>query len=257
MMMMGTGRLVAAGAAVLLLAGLGGTAGADVKEPLSKACVVPDWVTETDLALPNAKAQFEAAHGLKIVALGSSSTLGSGGSGPAAAWPARLEAELRQRLPQARVTVVNKGLMQQSVPQMLARLEKDVIAERPALVIWEAGTSEAVRGVEIDTFTTELLAGIDRLLERDIDVVLMDMQYAKNTARLINFQPYVDAVERTAAMRDVFVFPRYGIMRDWVEHEQVHFGEQTPRETVATADQVYACLAKYLAVLIAHGLSGT
>ena len=256
-MMMKVGRLMAAGVAVLFLAGLGATARAEVKEPLSKACVVPDWVAEAAIALPKAKAQLEATNGLKIVALGSSSTLGSGGSGPAAAWPARLEAELRQLLPQTRVTVINKGLMQQTVPQMLARLEKDVIAERPALVIWEAGTSEAVRGVEIDTFTTELLAGIDRLLEHDIDVVLMDMQYAKNTARLINFQPYVDAVERAAAMRDVFVFPRYDIMRDWVENEQVHFGEQTSSEAVATADQVYACLAKYLAALIVQGLHRT
>jgi hypothetical protein len=82
----------------------------------------------------------------------------------------------------------------------------------------------------------------------------MDMQYARNTARLINFQPYADSMANAANMRDVYLFPRHDIMRGWVENEQVTFQGLSPREAVIAADDVYACLAKSLAVVIAHSL---
>jgi acyl-CoA thioesterase I len=224
------------------------------KDKLSKNCQVPPWITETTIPLPYTKQRLKRDKQIKIVTLGSSSTKGSGGSGPAAAWPAQLESLLAKRLNGSTVTVVNKGELRQSVPDMLARIDMDVLAEKPSLVIWEAGTSEAVRGGDVDVLTQGLLTGIDRIAEAKIDVMLMDMQYARNTARIINFQPYVDAMGRAATMRNIFIFPRFDIMRDWVENEQVTFEGQTQGDAVKTADQVYACLAKFLADLLAHSL---
>jgi hypothetical protein len=121
-------------------------------------------------------------------------------------------------------------------------------------VIWEAGTSEAVRHVDVDTLLADLQLGIDRLLENRIDVIMMDMQYARDTARIINFQPYVDAMGRLGTMRDVFVFPRYETMRDWVENEQISFGSATKAEATRTADTVYACIGVMVAELLANSL---
>jgi hypothetical protein len=83
----------------------------------------------------------------------------------------------------------------------------------------------------------------------------MDMQYARDTARIINFQPYVDAMGRSGMMRNIFVFPRYDIMRDWVENEQVTFENQHRADAIKTADVVYACLGKLLAELLANSLA--
>jgi|HigsolmetaAR202D_1030399.scaffolds.fasta_scaffold04186_5 Lysophospholipase L1 and related esterases len=217
-------------------------------------CTVEEKLTEAAPPLPRAAKSIAASKTLKIVALGSSSTLGTGGSGASTAWPARLEAELKQRLAGVDVTVVNKGLMRQSVPQMLARIQRDVIAQHPDLVVWEAGTSEAVRGVDVEMLTEGLLTGIDKLSQAGIEIILMDMQYARNTARLINFQPYVEAVDRAAAMRDVYVFPRHELMRQWVESEQVRFEDKTLKQAVRLADDIYACIAKNLAAVIAHSV---
>jgi acyl-CoA thioesterase-1 len=227
---------------------------AQPKEKLNKTCQVPHGIAETTVPLPNAQHSLKSENQLKIIALGSSSTKGSGGSGPDAAWPAQLATSLAKRMPAAKITVLNKAEMRQSVPQMLDRLEKDVLAEKPSIVIWEAGTSEAVRHADIDAFIADLLLGIDRLTENKIDVILMDMQYARDTARIINFQPYVDAMGRTGTMRNIFVFPRYDIMRGWVENEQVKFEHQERAEAVKTADVVYACLGKLLAELVANSL---
>jgi lysophospholipase L1-like esterase len=242
---------VAALAAAILVAPC---AQADQKQKLNKICPVPQWIAETQLPLPNVRRAVRRDKQLKIVVIGSSSTMGSGGSGPEAAWPAQLATALAKRLPAAKVTVVNKAEMRQSVPQMLARFDKDVLAEKPSLVIWEAGTNEAARHADIDTLIADLQVGIDRLLNNKIDVVMMDMQYARDTARIINFQPYVDAIGRLSTMRDVFVFPRYDTMRGWVENEQITFGSQSKEEAVETADTVYACLGTLVAELLASNL---
>jgi lysophospholipase L1-like esterase len=227
---------------------------AQPKDKLSKNCQVPPWVTETDIALPYAEQRVKRDRQIRIVTLGSSSTKGSGGSGPPAAWPAQLETLLAKRMPGIKLTVLNKAEMRQSVPDMLARLDRDVLAEKPDLVIWEAGTFEAVRGGDVDILTQGLMTGIDRITATKADVILMDMQYARNTARIINFQPYVEAMERAATMRNLFVFPRFEIMRDWVENEQVTFEGMSQGDAVKTADQVYACLGKFMAELLANSL---
>jgi len=230
------------------------TQAAETKEKLSKHCPVPPWIGETRLALPNVQRGLRREKQIKIVAIGSSSTMGSGGSGPEASWPAQLATVLAKKMPAVKVVVVNKAEMRQSVPQMLARFDRDVLIAKPTLVIWEAGTFEAARHADVDTLLADLQVGIDRLLNNKIDVIMMDMQYARDTARIINFQPYVDAIGRLGTMRDIFVFPRYDTMRSWVENEQINFDASTKTEAIKTADTVYACLGTLVAELLAGSL---
>src|SRR2546423_1793275 len=74
---------------------------------------------------------------IKIVAIGSSSTFGSGASSPAASYPSRLEAELKAQLPGLPITVLNKGIGGEEAAQMVARFDADVIDENPDLVLWQ------------------------------------------------------------------------------------------------------------------------
>ena len=242
--------------AALLLSGLasGPAAAQATRVPLPSICQIPDDVLADSSPLPNATKQLKTERRLKIVALGSSSTLGMGASGPEAAYPARLEAALKAHFPAATIQVVNKGVSRQSARQMLDRLANDVLAERPALVVWETGTAEAVRGAEVDDFTSALLTGIDKMGGSGIDVLLMDTQYSRSTARIINFQPYVDAIGQVAGMRDLVVFPRYLVMRSWVEEQRFSFADKTPAETRDIADKIYDCLGRLLARSIAKTL---
>jgi hypothetical protein len=177
-----------------------------------------------------------------------------GASGPEAAYPTRLEAALKAHFPAANIQVVNKGVSRQSARQMLDRLASDVLTERPALVVWETGTAEAVRGAEVDDFINALLTGVDKMGEAGIDVLLMDTQYSRSTARIINFQPYVDAIGQVAGMRDLVIFPRYLLMRTWVDEERFSFADKSPPEARKLADQIYDCLGRLLARSIAKAL---
>lgn len=247
-------RAPAAVAVLLAVWATGPAAGQPVGVDLPAECRVPDEIVASPSPLPHAARQLKTQKRLKIVALGSSSTLGMGASGPGAAYPARLEAILAQHLPGAGIQVVNKGMARQSAQQMLDRIATDVLPEKPSLVIWETGTNEAVRGADVDEFIVALLNGVSRLTEAGIDVVLMDTQYSRSTARIINFQPYVDAIEQVAGMRDLPVFHRYAVMRAWIEEERFVFRDRTPEEGRKTADRVYDCLGRLLARAIARAL---
>ncbi|MBV8535735.1 MAG: hypothetical protein JO128_09090, partial [Alphaproteobacteria bacterium] len=212
--------LLAAGAAIDAAKG-------DPIVPLPPSCRVSDDLISDASPLPHSRQMLKTEHRLKIVALGSSSTLGLGATDSQAAWPARLQAVLGQELPGADVRVVNRGIARQSAQQMLERLDSDVLAEKPALVIWETGTAEAVRGTDVDEFVDALMTGVDRLDAAGIDVILMDTQYSRGTAEIINFDPYIAAIDQVAVTRGLSRFPRYAVMRYWVDNDQFHFAGET------------------------------
>ena len=202
----------------------------------------PDWPQ-----LEHTKLQVRQGKPLQILAMGSSSTLGEAASVPGSAWPAQLRAELAARLPGVAVEVVNKARRRQLAAQMLARLDEDVAAVKPNLVIWESGTAEAVRGDDVETYRAVLLEGIERLHGRGIDVILIDMQFARGPAALINFDPYRSVVQEAAEMQGAAYFPRFAIMRDWVEKGSFVLEDLTRAEQAKVADAVYACIAGLLA----------
>jgi len=221
---------------------------------LPARCEVPPDLVPEAVPLPHAARSVKRDHRIKIVALGSSSTLGLGASDAQAAWPARLEAALAARFPGVEVRVLNHGVARQSAPQMLDRLDNDVLAEKPDLVIWESGTAEAVRGADVDEYIDALVTGVDRMTTAGIDVILMDTQYSRTTAQLINFQPYLAAIEQVASMRGLPRFPRYGVMRYWVDNERFVFAGKSGSEARKMADEVYDCLGRLIAATIAGGL---
>jgi lysophospholipase L1-like esterase len=156
---------------------------------MPEACRVPASVFVTDAKLVHAAKRVVLEKRLSIVAIGSSSTMGMGASSADAAWPARLEADLRRRLPNVAVTVANRAKPRETADQMAKRLAKDVLSLKPDLVVWETGTADAVRSIDLDQFGTTLEDGIAAIAAAKADTLLVTPQYARDTVRLIGFQP--------------------------------------------------------------------
>ena len=79
------------------------------------------------------------------------------------AYPARLEAVLKRRLPGVAVKVVPLDQSRQTTEDMAKGMAKLLVDEKPDLVIWQSGTIDAIRGVELDDFRAALEAGIETL----------------------------------------------------------------------------------------------
>ena len=99
--------------------------------PQPPACVVS--AERVRFAQPLSRVAERLADGrpVKIVAFGSSSTEGAGASKPSASYPSRLAEELARWFPDNQITVLNRGVGGNDAADMLARLDSDVIAERP------------------------------------------------------------------------------------------------------------------------------
>jgi len=233
-----------AGAAVAVLA-LSAPGRAEPPE-----CEVPPELLEVSVKLPHLAERLGARRPVTIVAIGGGSTKGAAAGAPELAYPQRLQVALAGYYPDVPIAVVNKGVPRQSTQEMVERFPTDVIAEDPVLVVWEAGISDAVRGIEIEDFAPALQAGIDEVKNRAIDIVLVDMQFSRRTSTVINFEQYLKALHRIGDLNEVYVFPRFEMMRYWSEQNVFDFDEVTEAERGRLAAKVYDCIGRRLAQAI-------
>jgi acyl-CoA thioesterase-1 len=214
------------------------------------ACDVPDELMQVDDKLPHLAERLRTKQPVKIVAIGGASTTGLAAGSSELAYPHRLQEILTRWYPSSPITVVNRGVPRQTAQQMLDRFPSDVIAEDPVLVIWETGTTDAVRGVGVDDFAAALQTGIDELKARGIDIMLVDMQFSHSTATVIDFVRYLEALHRAGDVNDVNVFPRFEMMRYWSEQNMFNFDGVAKDQRASLAAKVYECIAGKLAEAI-------
>lgn len=227
-------------------------AGAASVPPAARAADCPPALVDA-VPVPISRAALRAGQPFTVVALGSSSTEGSGASAPGHAYPARLEALLRAALPGHPVRVLNRGVGGQDVDEMLGRLDADVLAERPHLVVWQAGANAALRGMEPAEFRDKLARGIARLRSGGADVVLMDSQLAPVVLARPLYPWIAAAMRDEATSHAVPVFSRTRLMRAW-EAAGTSPLDMLHKDGLHHNDRGYACVAHALAASILGGL---
>jgi hypothetical protein len=211
------------------------------------ACEVPGELMKVDAKLPQLAQRLKSGGPIKIVAIGGASTAGWAAGSPDLAYPQRMRQALAQWYPAVSISLVNKSLPHQTAEQMLARFPHDVLAEHPVLVIWETGTSDAVRGVDVDDFAATLQSGIDALAVHSIDLILVDLQFSHQTDAVIDLGSYLDAMHRVGDVKDIYVFPRFAMMRYWSEQGVFDLDGVQKNARTALANRVYQCLGRKLA----------
>jgi acyl-CoA thioesterase-1 len=238
--------------ALCLAGGLGAAAIMSLPSALGgdSRCDVPAELIRVEVTLPHLRERLRAKDPVKIVAIGGASTTGAAAGSPDLAYPHRLQEILDRWYPDIPITVVNKGVPRQTAQQMLERFPSDVLAEDPILVIWETGTTDAVRGVEIDDFAAALQGGIDQLKARSIDIILIDMQFSRSTVTVIDFERYLSTLHRVGEVNELYVFPRFEMMRYWSEQNVFNFDGVAKDERASLAASVYECIAGNLAEAI-------
>jgi len=209
-------------------------------------CDVPTELIRVEVTLPHLSERLRAGNPVKIVAIGGASTTGAAAGSSDLAYPHRLQEILHSWYPAVPITVVNKGVPRQTAEQMLERFPSDVIAEDPILVIWETGTTDAVRGVEIDDFAAALQDGIDQLKTRSIDMILIDMQFSRSTVTVIDFERYLSTLHRVGEVNELYVLPRFEMMRYWSEQNVFNFDGVAKDERASLAASVYECIGRKL-----------
>ena len=184
-----------------------------------------------------------------IVAMGGASTEGRAGGGPDYAWPNQLGIALRREFPASAISIVNLGRSRQTAAAMFSRFGTDVIPHDPTLVVWETGTVDAVRNVDLDDFRDTLRGGITKLRPA-AEVVMMDVQFSRLTHAMIDFEPYESALRQMADVYDVPLFPRNELMREWSESGEIDYGVKDKEQRQIMARKLYRCIGEALAVFV-------
>jgi lysophospholipase L1-like esterase len=193
---------------------------------------------------------LETDRSIKIVAIGSSSTAGAGASSPDANYPSRLEIELTNHFLWHDISVSNRGVNGEEAPDMLARFDTSVVAERPDLVIWQMGTNWLLRDRPLDPKATLLHEGLARLKAIHSDVILIDPQFAPKVIAKPDAEAMVAQIAAIAKEQNVDLFRRFALMKRWRQTDHMPFDAFVSPDGVHMNDWSYACLAKWLSSAI-------
>jgi lysophospholipase L1-like esterase len=190
---------------------------------------------------------------LTIVAFGSSSTQGAGATGPGATYPAQLAHVLQAAMPDRDISVINRGVGGQDSAEMLARLEADVLALRPRLVIWQVGANGVLRDLDPVRFQAEVSQGIATIRAAGAAVVLMDNQRAPRIDAKPGAALFAHALRTVAAETGTPLFGRTALMDAWAAAGFPN-ADFLIADGLHHNDRGYACLARALAQALLPGL---
>jgi hypothetical protein len=131
---------------------------------------------------------------------------------------------------------------------MREQIKQIVREQRPALIVWQTGTVDAIRGVEPDEFGSALNHAVEKIRAAGTDVILMNMQYSPRTETMIAVTPYAENMRWVSQQRSVPLFDRLGIMRYWSDTGVFDF--YTPTKAFIVAQKVHECIGRALAIQI-------
>jgi hypothetical protein len=214
-------------------------------------CPVPGYLLFGDAPLERVAASANKDKKLKIVVIGTTSATLPGADGASAAFPARLEATLKRRLPKLEISLVTHTKPRQTAAEMSESIEKLVVDEKPNLVVWQTGTYDALKGVDPEEFRSSISDGVEALHTGGADVVLMNMQYSPRTESMIALGAYLDNMRWVAREREVPVFDRNAIMRHWNDVGTIDLYAAT--KDVGMAKRVHDCIGRALAAMVIDG----
>jgi hypothetical protein len=212
----------------------------------AQTCEVPAYLLTTDSTLSKVADAIKHARPLNVLVVGSrSSTILSS---EASAYPAKLQAALKERLPSIPVTLSVELQTGKTAEDVAAGLVKLVEAKRPTLVIWQTGTVDAMRSVDPDDFRGAVDEGVVALQNAGADVVMVNLQYSPRTETMISAPPYLDNMRVVAQQHDVPLFDRFAIMRHW--NEAGDFDLFSNVHGTDMAKRVHACLGRALSKFV-------
>ena len=214
---------------------------------LPAECSVAAHLVETSYPLPKVKRAI-AEKKLNILVVGAGSSQLPGANGEKNAYPARLQQALSAQLPGVEVKVATDIKASRTAAEMVKALPADLSAAKPALLVWQTGTTDAMRAVDPDQFSQALDQSITIARGAGADVVLVNAQYSPRTESMIALSTYSEDMRWVALQQEVSLFDRVSIMRLWSDLGTFDLYSATKKLDIA--ERVHDCIGRLLADLV-------
>jgi len=215
-------------------------------EDAPQSCEVPAYLLTTESPLPKVADAVKSSRPLDILVVGSRSSTIS--TSEASAYPARLQAALKEKLPLTTINVSVEIQSKKTAEEVATSFVKLMEDKKPTLVVWQTGTVDAMRSIDPDDFRAAVDEGVAALQKAGADVVLMNLQYSPRTETMISVPPYLDNIRVVAQQHDVPLFDRFAIMRQWSDVGD--FDLFSAFHGVELAKRVHDCLGRALSKFV-------
>jgi lysophospholipase L1-like esterase len=215
------------------------------------ACRVAESQVVAAFPLPQVAAAITSKK-LNVLVVGAGSSTLPGNGGAEKAYPARLQKALAETFPDVAVHVATDVVRSRTAAEMSAKFAPMLAAAKPALVVWQTGTIDAMRAIDPDRFSAALDSGVNAARSAGADVVLVNSQYSPRTESMIALGIYNENMRWVALQQELPLFDRFGIMQLWSEQGTFNFHSTTKK--LDTAERVHDCIGRLLAILVAEGV---
>jgi hypothetical protein len=159
-----------------------------------------------------------------------------------------LQQALANQLTGVEVRVTTDVKASRTAAEMVKVLPASLAAAKPALMIWQTGTTDAMRAVDPDQFSQALDQGISKARGAGSDVVLVNAQYSPRTESMIALSTYSEDMRWVALQQEVPLFDRFSIMRLWSDLGTFDLYSATKKLDIA--ERVHDCIGQLLADLV-------
>jgi lysophospholipase L1-like esterase len=208
-------------------------------------CAVPGAANAVAAPLTHVASHLRESRSIRVLAIGSSSTVGVGASSPRSNYTARLEHELEATFRGLDVVIVNRGVSGEMAAATARRLRTEVVLHQPDLVLWQVGTNDALARVSPDEFRDTLADTIRWIRSNGTDVVLVGLQYTRRLARDEHYLRIKEVVREVAAQESVPLVRRFEAMQ--------HIATVRAQQNLLALDDFhlndlgYQCMAEHIA----------
>jgi acyl-CoA thioesterase I len=222
--------------------------------PPAERCLAANLDLSLGAELPRTAARLKSSEPVKIVAIGSSSTVGLWVLTSAATYPEVMRRELLRLRTNVTIKVINSGRIGDTIPGSIARFERDVLAYKPDLVVWQFGTNDVVWGGRPDNvLKNQVVEGVRTLKAGSADVVLMDLQYAPSVLASAYYPTMQAIIADVAKHERVGLFSRFALMRNSI-NAGVPQGALVSWDGLHTTADGYDCIGRALARAISNNI---
>jgi lysophospholipase L1-like esterase len=202
--------------------------------------------------IPRIAAALREQRPVTIVALGSSSTFGTGASDTSLSYPSQFARELQRVFPISEIRMVNAGVPGNVATDLEQRLAKDVLANAPDLVILQTGVNDALKQLPIPAVRSTTARTIARIKAGGGDVLLLDSQFFPGAEKPA-YQEYVAALAQEGTALGVSTVRRYGWMRAVIAAQRYTMTDLITKDGLHQTDLASECTAH----LLAAGITAT
>jgi acyl-CoA thioesterase I len=226
-----------------------GSAVSPAEPVVSVECRAPAASLYAPGALPRLAEAVRTRGSVRVLALGALPAASSASAPGSRKYSTQLHLELERALPGVRIAVEARRLPGEITAGAPEAVTHAVMENQPDLVVWSAGTHDALARTEIDTFVSE----VDRLLQwmkhHGLDVVIVEPPYAAAIAEDEHYSALVRALRAVAERHQVPVVLRYEAMR------YLSGAPAQAAELFRLHDLSRRCIPEYVAAAVQASLS--